>query len=131
LIELLAELEKQLLALNAEHVELVTVLPIEDESRRLPKTGYYKDTPFYGTRAERQGFVRTWNDELRRIVDRHPTWSLFEWPKRWYEMDGVEFFQYMERPASVHLARKYYRWDLVNDRPNPNLEPKATSLLEF
>ena len=27
----------------------------------------------------------------------------------------------MEKPQSVHLARLYYRWDLVNDCPNPNL----------
>ena len=32
-------------------------------------------------------------------------------------------FEVMELPQSVHLRRSFYRWDLVNDCPNPNLEP--------
>ena len=35
-------------------------------------------------------------------------------------MDGLEFFELMERPRSVHLAWKYYRWDLKNNCLNDN-----------
>lgn len=115
-------------------IELVTALPIEDESRKLPSTGYYQGTPFFGSRQERQDLVKIFNDELRNMSNRHG-WKVFSWPEHWYSMDGVEFMEtIMERPRSVHLARKYYRWDLVNDIPNPlhsYEKPKARTLLEF
>jgi hypothetical protein len=48
-------------------------------------------------------------------------WDLFSWPKEWYEMDGIEFMQtFMERPRSVHLAWKFYRWNLIEDCLNTN-----------
>jgi hypothetical protein len=28
----------------------------------------------------------------------------------------------MEKPKSVHLAREFYRWDLINNEPNKKLE---------
>ena len=34
-------------------VEYAMPWPIEFEGRKLPKTGYYKGQPFYGTRYER------------------------------------------------------------------------------
>jgi hypothetical protein len=128
---LLGEFEIQSLQIGS-NIELVCPLPIEDESRKLPKTGWYDGTPFFGSQTERMEIVRYWIDELKRIRDRNK-WDLFEWPKYWYEIDGLEFMQtYMERPKSIHLARKFYRWDLVNDVPNPNLiAPKSKTLLEF
>lgn len=65
------------------------------------------------------------------------SWTIFEWPEIWYTMDGVQFMSnYMERPRSVHLARKFYRWDLVNNCENPNLleirsSKPVAKLLEF
>ena len=94
-------------------------MPVEDESRVLPKSGYYKGTPFYGTQAQRQELVKIFKQELGEMAVRNG-WELFAWPSLWYEMDGIEFMStYMERPRSVHLARRYYRWDLVNNTSNP------------
>lgn len=111
--------------------EIVMPLPIEDESRKLPSTGYYMKTPFFGTRAQRQELVNVFKDELNNISNRNG-WKIYSWPEHWYKMDGVEFMEtIMERPRSVHLARKYYRWNLVEDTPNSLLSDKKVKLLQF
>lgn len=109
--------------------ELCYLLPVEDESRKLPATGYYEKTPFYGARYARQEAVKCFNDELYNLSIRYG-YKLHKWPVDWYQMDGIEFMEeYMERPRSVHLARKHYRWDLVADMPNR--EKQSKNLLEF
>ena len=114
-----------------KQIEVVCALPIEDESRKLPSTGYYLGTPFYGARDQRIQVMNVFNDCLREQASIYG-WKIFEWPKSWYEMDGVEFMDtIMERPRSVHLARKYYRWDLVENRPNELLTKTIKKLLEF
>jgi hypothetical protein len=128
--DLLKLYEDGLKSLERE-IELVTILPIEDESRTIPKSGHYKGQPFWGSRLERINVLNVMNDGFREIASRNG-WTIFEWPQEWYECDGVEFFEtYMERPRSVHLARRYYRWDLANNVPNPYLESKVKGLLEF
>lgn len=114
-------------------IELVTPVPIEDESRKVPGTGFFKGTPFFGTRAQRMELVDIFKDSLNDMVARNTGWTLFSWPEAWYKMDGVEYMEtIMERPRSVHVARKNYRWDLVNNKPNELLIPaKKKSLIEF
>lgn len=133
-LDLLKSYETELLSLGDKKIEVVSLLPIEDESRKLPSTGIYLGTPFFGTRAQRQEIVKLFNNSLREIANKHG-WSMFNWPDDWYSMDGIEFMEtIMERPRSVHLARKYYRWNLIDDCPNSMLagiRPKAKSLLEF
>ena len=130
--KLLADYEVALKALNRP-IELVRPLPIEDESRVVPKMGWYKGQPFYGTQAQRKEVLACFTDCLHDIAVRN-SWTVFEWPKSWYEMDGVAFMQtFMERPRSVHLGWKNYRWDLRNNVPNPvhdKVMPSA-NLLEF
>ena len=104
---------------------------------KIPTSGFFKGKGFYGSRAERQELVKVFKDAIHDMAARNPGWSVFSWPDVWYEMDGIEFMQtYMERPRSVHLARRYYRWDLVENVPNPRLKELATvrpksSFLEF
>ena len=118
--DLLEKYEVELKSLNKK-IELVTVLPIESEERKIPKSGFFKGAPFFGTREQRQELVKQFNDTLREMASRN-SWTIFEWPEIWYTMDGIQFMSnYMERPRSVHLARKFYRWDLVNNCENPNL----------
>ena len=133
LSDLLKQYETSLQGLNRP-IELVTPVPIEDESRKLPSTGFFKGTPFFGTRQQRMELVDQFKDTLNDMVARNPGWSLFAWPEAWYKMDGIEFMEtIMERPRSVHLGRQFYRWDLVNNIANPLLieKPVAKSLLEF
>lgn len=134
--DLLVKYEAELKTLERP-IELVTPVPIEDESRKIPTSGFFKGKGFYGSRAERQELVKVFKDAIHDMAARNPGWSVFSWPDVWYEMDGIEFMQtYMERPRSVHLARRYYRWDLVENVPNPRLKELATvrpksSFLEF
>ena len=117
--QLLRDYEEMLKRTN-KPIELVTPLPIEDESRIVPRMGWYKDTPFYGSRAARQEVLKRFIGELEEMSVRNG-WDLFSWPKEWYEMDGIEFMQtFMERPRSVHLAWKFYRWNLIDDCLNTN-----------
>jgi len=128
----MVEYEKQILALGMDYVELISALPIENESRRLPKTGYYKGTPFSGSWSQRTELVEVFNDHLANIAQRHG-WDFYEHPEVYKNALGELDFEVMEKPQSVHLARLYYRWDLENDCPNPRLikQQKAKSLIEF
>ena len=115
---LLAEYEKQLKELGIKNVEVVSPLPIEDESRRLPKTGYFKNTPFYGSQEERAELVNYFSHQLARICERNG-WNNFTWPNEWYTISPLEYMKtYMERPKSVHLAPKFHRWNYWKNEPN-------------
>jgi hypothetical protein len=122
LFAMLDEYEKQIKALNMDYVELISALPIESESRKLPKTGFYKGTPFAGTWEERTALVTMFNMRLEEICH-HNGWELYSHPNVYKNERGELDFEVMELPQSVHLRRSFYRWDLVNDCPNPNLEP--------
>lgn len=127
-VKLLKDYEEALKLTNRP-IELVTPLPIEDESRVIPKMGWYKGAPYFGTQAQRKEVLAAFIAGLHEMAIRNG-WSVFSWPQRWYDMDGVEFFQTcLERPRSVHLAWKNYRWDLKSDKPNKF--HSASSLLEF
>lgn len=128
LISKYAEMLKQN---SGKKIEVVCALPIEDESRKLPATGMYKGTPFFGSRAQRIEVMKVFNNELKEHAAKNG-WSVFQWPSHWYEMDGIEFMEtIMERPRSVHLARKFYRWDLINDCLNVNHNSPGKKLLSF
>ena len=120
LFAMLDEYEKQIKALNMDYVELISALPIENESRKLPKTGFYKGTPFAGTWEERTALVTMFNMRLEEICHRNG-WEFYSHPNVYKNEKGELDFEVMEKPQSVHLARLYYRWDLENDCPNPNL----------
>ena len=51
MVGLVLELEKQLLETGVRNVTLCHTVGIEDDSRKLPKTGYFKGTAFKGTWA--------------------------------------------------------------------------------
>ena len=98
-------------------VRLVHLLPIENESRRLPKTGYYKGTPFYGSWQERSKLVETFNSELDRM-SLSAGFEVFQWPKSFLNNNQELDFEFMERPKSVHLSPQSYYWDLTNNTKN-------------
>ena len=49
---------------DADVIRIWEPLPIEIESRKLPKTGYYKGTPFYGSWSERNEIRKVFVEEL-------------------------------------------------------------------
>lgn len=119
--------EQQLIDLEINEIEVVQALPIENESRPLPKTGYYKDTPFAGSWAERTELVKEFNILVEAMCNRNG-WKTWSHPDVYLNSFGELTFDVMEKPKSVHIAREYYRWDLVKNEPNSKLT-KATLAL--
>ena len=111
------ELGHQIKKLNIKNVEIVHSLPIENISRKLPKTGYYKKTPYFGTWEERTKLSNTFNRTIDKICIEND-WKVFRWPETFLNDSGELDFEYMERPKSVHLSPMSYRWDLFNNLPN-------------
>lgn len=130
--KMVLDYENQLLQLQergVEEIEVIQALPIENESRKLPKTGYYKGTPFAGTWAERTELVKQFNRAIDEMCERNG-WDCYEHPEVYTNTLGELSFDVMEKPKSVHLSREYYRWDLVENCPNKKLEKvsKQTAL---
>jgi hypothetical protein len=85
-------------------VSLCYVVPVEHEGRRIPKTGWYKNTPFYGSREDRAMYAAVFNTVLKESG-----MPVIEPPQKWYEMDGEEYAkQFMEANGSVHISPAYY-----------------------
>jgi hypothetical protein len=110
-------LKEQLLSLNIPNIEIVHAIPIEDESRKLPKTGFYKDTPFYGSWNERTEVVERFNRTIDAICSENG-WKALSWPKNMLNEKGELSFDAMEKPQSVHVSREFYRWDMENNCEN-------------
>ncbi|MCD6435369.1 MAG: hypothetical protein J7L15_03195, partial [Clostridiales bacterium] len=86
-------------------IEICSPVVTEFEGRKLPKTGYFKGTPFAGTRKER-------NDMTRYFIDRIQKSGLkiSEYPEKWFKMDGELYAsKIMERPSNTHVALPYSR----------------------
>ena len=93
-------------------VEVAAPVPIEYEGRKLPKTGYYEGTPFYGKLLQRR---RLTSDTIKALQDSKI--DVVMPPVEWYLMDPEKYANdYMEFGGSVHLAPTYYRcqgvWDV-------------------
>jgi hypothetical protein len=98
----------------AEDVEITAPYAIEYEERKLPKTGWYKGTPFIGSRDEREA-LRAYMTE--GLVKRFGTDRVKTWPAEWFELDPQVYAEtYMEKPRSVHLSPGPYEWDLEENR---------------
>ena len=90
-------------AKKLNNATLVNLLPVENESRKLPGTGLYLKQPFFGTRQERMEL----RDTANRIMN-HSGLNTLQWPDEWIDEDGTKMFEYMEPKQSVHLKPKYY-----------------------
>jgi hypothetical protein len=55
-------------------------------------------------------------------------WKCYKHPDVYTNSDGELTFDVMEQPKSVHISREYYRWDLIKNVPNKNLEKKTMAL---
>ena len=110
-------LADQLKALDIQNIELTHAIPIEDESRKLPKTGYYKDTPFYGSWNQRTEVVNTFNKMIDKVCFENG-WKSLPWPENMLNERKQLSFDAMEKPKSVHVSREFYRWDMENNCEN-------------
>lgn len=109
-------LEEQLIKISDKGVKIDFSIPwpIEHEGRKIPKTGYFDGTPFYGSWTQRveQRNVFVWN--LINIKNKCKGMNLIglndkvvhdsiEDPERYAK-------NYMEGRSSVHLSPEKYYW---------------------
>ena len=92
-------------ALPIKNVSIYELLPIENESRVLPKTGYYKGKPFWGTWEERNQARNAFNTTIELTVKRA---KFIKWTDGLLNDKGELSFDHMEKPRSIHLARSSY-----------------------
>lgn len=119
---------EHLKSLNIEKVSVVKLLPIEFEDRRIPKTGWYKGTPFIGSQRERTQLMQIFNEEVSNLSTIY-NMNVIEWPIDWYSTDPKYFADtYMEKPGSVHLSRAYYQYNFITLEKNKVLNRVINSL---
>lgn len=91
---------------NNSEVSYAGPVPVEHEERRIPKTGYYKKTPFFGTLKQRQDLTELFIEVLEATA---PGRVILP-PSDWYTMDPAEYAKtFMEFGGSFHIAPPYYR----------------------
>jgi hypothetical protein len=95
-------------------------LPIENESRKVPKTGWYKGTPFFGSWDERNEVREAFISQLQLNA------NVYMWTDQLKNGSGELNFDVMEKPQSVHLSRASYpHW-----QGRDWTEPQETSNLD-
>lgn len=81
-------------------------VPVEYEDRKLPKSGYFKGTPFFGSRNDRIQLTLRFIE----LLNTHSGNKVIMPPEEWYHMDGEKYAKmYMEASSSVHISPEYYR----------------------
>ena len=119
-------------------VKLYEPLPIENPSRKIPKTGWHKGAPFCGDWASRDFIRKLFREEIRK--NQGAGVELYEWVGEMINSQGELDFAYMEKPQSVHLSRRWYpHWQgyeyshapYIEYTPIPESENKPTSLEAF
>lgn len=81
-------------------------VPVEFEERRLPKTGFYKKTPFYGSLQQRKDLTARFIE----VLIKESNGRIVMPPEDWYTMDPEKYAKtYMEHGSSVHIAPPFYR----------------------
>jgi hypothetical protein len=117
----------QLSQLDLAKVYAYELLPIEHESRVLPKTGYYKGTPFYGSWEDRNRCRLIFKDEMRKLCAQGSV-NFIEWVDPLLNDRGELDFECMEKPKSVHLSRNSYphwqgrKWSGLSENKPATLE---------
>lgn len=89
----------------ADEVWFAAPVPVEFEGRRIPKSGYFKKTPFFGSWQERYDLT----NEFIEILYDESKGKVVMPPKEWYTMDPEKYANtYMEYGSSFHIAPPYY-----------------------
>ncbi|ASU00621.1 hypothetical protein FDI46_gp085 [Aeromonas phage AS-gz] len=121
-LEKLDEYEKQLVELKESgqvtgEIELVHLLPIEDESRKIPTNNMLNGKSFNGSWAERNSWMNIFNNGLSEIAFKHG-FKVHTWPNSWYVetyKDPKSFFTRLEAMKGLHLALPFYRYEGFKD----------------
>lgn len=82
-------------------------VPIEFEGRKIPKSGFYKGSPFYGSWKERHDMTGEFINILTELVSSK---RVVGPPPQWYMMDPEKYAKtHMELSSSFHIAPPFYR----------------------
>lgn len=105
--KILEELDHQLSYLKLDKISVCGLLPIEDESRKIPGTGKYNGKNFIGTFEERSEYVKYFNTCLKKIC-KVRGWNFLEWG---FDYNEKLDFNHMEARQSVHLRPTSYMFN--------------------
>ena len=92
-------------SMDCDDVSIYVPLPIENESRVVPKSGFYKGKPFWGTWHQRNYIREIFIYQLKTQATRV---KILEWTDYLLNSSGELDFAFMEKPRSVHLSREFY-----------------------
>lgn len=114
-------------------IKIYEPLPIENESRKIPNSGYYKGKPYYGSWEERNNIRNIFVNSLEDFLKPETKVKFVKWAE-YLKNDKEELdFAHMEKPRSVHLSRASYpfwqgkEW---NDWYMKNYKNKEVNTLE-
>ena len=96
------------------NVEIVELLPIENESRGIPKSGWYDGAGFHGSWKDRT-LIRNHLCRLLEEMANRNSWRYFKHQPEIWNAAGELDFACMERPKNVHKSPVYYRCNLFPD----------------
>ncbi len=110
--ELASSLIAKMLDISEAKLIFTHTMGIEDESRELPKTGYFKGTPFFGSWEDRNKCRQIFNAVIDEVPTLDHDTEVVRLPEYFFDESGKLKFEVMEKPQSVHLSPEHYRWDL-------------------
>lgn len=97
-------------------IYLCAPVPVEYEGRRIPKSGFYKDTAFYGSQEQR---AQVTDDFIFLLQCNYDYNKIVQPPEDWYTMDPEKYAkEIMELSSSVHIAPSHYKrnkWGSSNE----------------
>jgi len=82
---------------------ITQLLPIEDESRIIPKSGQYKGANFFGSISQRKNL----RDIANNVIEESSI-NFLSWPDFFYDHLGNLKFEIMEPKQSVHIKPMFY-----------------------
>jgi hypothetical protein len=95
------------------------LLPIENESRKVPLPGHYKGKAFWGTWVERNNARMLFNDLCEKLCIKNGI-RFIRWTDYLTNARGELDFRFMEKPHSIHLSREFYpHWNGTEYFPTP------------
>lgn len=113
---LTSQLLQKLMDISDAKLIVTHTMGIEDESRDLPKTGYFKGTPFFGSWAARDKCRQIFNAVMDELPKMDHDSEVIQLPNYFFDEAGKLRFDVMEVPQSVHLSPEHYRWDLDQNK---------------
>ena len=88
-------------------IAAVEALAINEDGRRIPKTGWYKGAPFYGSWEQRSGLKDIFNATLQTAGKKAGV-KIIAHPEHFVNDEGELSLEVMEKPQSVHIRPSEY-----------------------